>query len=236
MSRVKAEVATARTGSEAGKRAQTERTYAALKRMILDNELLPGEFVLQEELGERLGVSRTPVREALIRLAGEGLIEVRPRHGMRVLPVSISAMREIYEVLTALEARAARNVAARGADEAVLAELDEAVREMDRALEADDLAAWARADDRFHNGLVTACGNRRLIEMVSMVVDQAHRVRKLTLRLRPKPVSSNEAHRAVLDAIRQRQPQAAHDVHERHRDESGQMLIALLERLDINAA
>lgn len=219
-----------------GKLVQTERTYLAMKHMILENELRPGEFVLQEELAERLGVSRTPIREALMRLAREGLIEVRPRHGMQVLPVSTSAIREIYDVLTALEARAARIVAARGGSETVLAELDQAVRDMDAALEADDLSEWAAADDRFHRALVAASGNQRLIQMVAMVVDQAHRVRKLTLKLRPKPTSSNEAHRAVIAAIRARDPATAHTVHERHREESGNMLIALLEHLEIRAA
>lgn len=219
-----------------GKRAQTERTYAALKQMILQNELLPGGFVLQEELGERLGVSRTPIREALIRLEGEGLIEVKPRHGMRVLPISIAAMREIYEVLTALEALAARLTATNGASNEHLNKLDSALAAMDEALQRDDLSAWAIADDLFHLTLVNASGNARLIDMVAMITDQAHRVRKLTLKLRPKPVRSNADHRAVVDAIRNRDPERAYKIHEKHRAESGKMLIGLLERLDIKAA
>ncbi|MEM7774941.1 MAG: GntR family transcriptional regulator [Pseudomonadota bacterium] len=219
-----------------GKRAQTDRVYDRLKHMILEGELLPGGFVLQEELGDRIGVSRTPIREALIRLQSEGLIEIRPRHGMRVLPVSVSGMREIYEVLTGLEAHAAKIVAERGAETATLAKLDEAVAEMDRALAIDDLAAWAEADDRFHTTLVAATGNQRLIDIMSKIFDQAYRVRKLTLKLRPKPVRSNAAHRAVVEAIRDRDQQGAYRIHEQHRRESGKMLIALLEKLEITAA
>ncbi len=215
------------------RRDQTEQVYGALKRMILENELQAGSFFLQEELAQQLGVSRTPVREALIRLAADGLIEVRPRHGMRVLPVSITAMREIYEVLTALEALAAKLAAERGADADRLAALEAAVADMEASLASDDRAAWADADDRFHRTLVEASANQRLIDMITLVTDQAYRVRKLTLRLRPQPTASNTAHRAVVAAIRARDPATAHAIHERHRAESGNMLIELLKQLDI---
>jgi DNA-binding GntR family transcriptional regulator len=213
--------------------SQPQRVYQRLKQMILDNELQSGAFVLQEELGAMLGVSRTPIREALIRLESEGLVEIRPRHGMRVLPVSIAAMREIYEVLTALEALAARLVAERGLSRHQLVALDAAVSDMDAALASSDLDAWAEADQRFHALLVAFSNNSRLIDMVETVVDQSYRVRRLTLRLRPKPIASNADHRAVVTAIRKRNPDEAYKVHERHRRVSGEMLIELLGRLEI---
>lgn len=216
--------------------SQPERAYRAIKHLILDNELPPGSFVLQEELGARIGVSRTPIREALVRLEHDGLIEVRPRRGMRVLPVSIDGMREIYEVLTVLEAQAARIAATRGVPPRTLEALDTAVIAMDTALERDDLDGWAEADSKFHETLTAASENGRLIAMVATVTEQAHRVRRLTLRLRPKPTRSNDDHRALVGAIRAGDGKAAFSIHERHRGESGQMLIALLERLNIKAA
>ena len=224
------------TNRKANSERAPDRVYEALKQLILDNELPAGSFVLQEELAERLGVSRTPVREALIKLDAEGLIEVRPRHGMRVKPVSIAAMREIYELLTVLEAFAAGKVAADGAPAHVLAALEQAVSDMDDALTRNDLAAWADADDRFHKLLVAACGNTRLVATVEQVLDQVHRVRKTTLRLRPKPIGSNEAHRAVVEAIKARDSETAHRVHETHRREAGNMLVELLETLHISMA
>src|ERR1044071_5104736 len=77
--------------------------YEALRRRILDNVWPPGHQALEQAIALELGVSRTPVREALIRLEREGLVQVIPRHGMRVLPMSAADMREIYEVLSALE-------------------------------------------------------------------------------------------------------------------------------------
>ena len=106
--------APATDGRDDGARAsQAQRAYGAIKRQILDNEMPAGFQALEHELAARLGMSRTPVREALIRLEREGLIEIVPRKGMRVVPISTEDMREIYEVITALEARAAERLAER---------------------------------------------------------------------------------------------------------------------------
>lgn len=208
-----------------------ERAYRELRRRILDNALAAGTNLLEEEAALMLGLSRTPVREAMVRLAEEGLVEIRPRHGMRVKPISADDMREIYEVLAALEPKAAALAARRGLAAEELAGIEEAVAAMDRALERGDLAAWADADERFHLGLVRASGNRRLAATVGSFWDQAHRVRMATLRLRPLPTASNEDHRAVVAAIRAGDAEAAEAIHRRHREGAAEMLVGLLERL-----
>jgi DNA-binding GntR family transcriptional regulator len=229
------ELAPQTAGPAALRQREPSQIYDRLKQMILDNSLAPGPFILQEELADRLGVSRTPVREALIRLQNEGLVEMRPRHGVRVLAISVAAMREIYAVLTALEALAARTAAERGLSRREIALLMRAVDDMDVALARDDLDAWAEADGRFHRLLVECSANMRLIGMVATVVDQAHRARHTTLRLRPKPIASNADHRAVVDAIVAGDAAEAYRVHERHRRLSGAALIDILERLEIDA-
>lgn len=225
----------ARRRDVAEQRSQRDHAYQEIRRRILENELLPGVQMLETEVADLLGMSRTPVREALIRLAEEGLVDVRPRHGMSVRPVSPQDMKEIYDVLTSLEATAAALAAGRGLDEAALAELDAAVSEMDAALERGDLKAWAEADQRFHDLLVVDSGNRRLKDIVDTVRDQAHRVRMATLNLRPTPVDSNDDHRAVVAAIRRRDADAAWRAHHNHRKRSGSMLVELLKRLGLAA-
>lgn len=190
--------------------------------------------MLETEVADLLGMSRTPVREALIRLAEEGLVEVRPRHGMRVKPVSAEDMREIYDVLASLEATAAALAARKVMSGEELAGLDAAVAEMDEALASGDLTRWAEADQRFHDLLVIGSGNRRLQDIVSTIRDQAHRVRMATLNLRPKPVDSNDDHRAVVDAIRRGDSDAAWRAHYDHRRRSGRMLVDLLTRLGVD--
>ena len=97
--------------------SMVDEAYRLMRSMILDNKWAPGHRALEQALAQELGMSRTPVREALIRLQKEGLVEVMPRHGMRVLPVSPDDMRDIYELLTAIEATAvAQGVKIVGAD------------------------------------------------------------------------------------------------------------------------
>ena len=213
-----------------GRKSQTWKAYSELKRRLLDNEMQAGAQFLEQELAEMLGMSRTPVREALIRLADEGMVEVRPRHGMRVLPVSAKDMREIYEILTSLESAAAERVASRGVSVDELATLQASVDEMEEALEVDDRRRWADADERFHLLLVEFCGNERLRSLVETFWDQAHRARLITLGLRPKPTASNADHAAVVDAIARGDAEAARRLHRQHRVRSGELLVELLAR------
>ncbi len=210
--------------------SQTRRAYDEIKRRILENELPPGTQALEQEIAILLGMSRTPVREALIRLAQEGMVEVRPRHGMRVLPLSLDDLREIYDIITGLEATAAESIARRGATPAELAALERALADMERALALDDRAAWAAGDAQFHRLLIEFSRNRRLQAMVETIRDQSHRARMTTLKLRPKPLTSNDEHSEVVEAIRRRDPEAAHRLHREHRKRAGQLLIALLEQ------
>lgn len=210
-----------------------EQAYDAIRRLITENAFSIGNFVLEQELADRLGMSRTPVREATIRLVQEGLVEVRPRHGMRLLQISPQDMAEIYDILTALETLAVRNAASREHSAEDLALLDRTIIDMEAALATDDLLAWAEADERFHRAIVALSGNRKLSAAIGIYMDQVRRARMFTLRLRPKPTESNADHAAVVSAIRNRDPDAAGQIHFMHRSKSGQMLVNLLRMLDI---
>ncbi len=207
-----------------------ERAYQALRTRILDNLWAPGFQALEQALALELGMSRTPVREALIRLQNEGLVEVIPRHGMRVLPVSPGDMREIYQILTSLEAMAAELVAARRPSAKEVAPLDAASQEMEAAVKRGDLEAWAQADERFHRALIELCGNKLLAATVFNFWDRAHRARMFTLRLRPPPVHSTREHRAVVKAIRAGDAVAARELHRAHRERGSRELTTILER------
>ena len=207
-----------------------DSVYDTIRRRILDNAWPPGHQALEQEIALELGVSRTPVREALIRLEREGLVQVVPRRGMRVLPLSATDMREIYEVLTALESLAAEMVAKRHPTAAELAPLQQATDAMEAALARDDLDAWAAADEDFHARLVTLAGNRLLAESVFGHWDRAHRARMFTLRLRPKPVNSTQEHRALLDCLRAGDSAGAAAVNRAHRQRASAELLAIFER------
>jgi DNA-binding GntR family transcriptional regulator len=207
-----------------------DRAYQAIRQRILDNAWPPGHQALEQEVALALGMSRTPVREALIRLQNEGLVEVVPRHGMRVLPVSAGDMREIYENLTALECMAAELLARQQPDAKALKPLVKATQAMDKALAAGDLDAWAAADERFHAGLIALAGNRRLEATVSHYWDRAHRARMFSLRLRPKPEHSTREHRELVQRLAAGDAAGAAAVNRAHRERASRELLAIFER------
>ncbi len=215
------------------KSSLVDQAYEAIRIRILDNVFPPGYQALESELAQALGISRTPVREALIRLQKEGLVSVVPRHGMRVLPVSPADMAEIYAVLTALECAAAEIVATRGPTDEELKPLTQATRDMDRALKADDLDAWAMADERFHRTLVELAGNRMLQATVENFWDRAHRARMVTLRMRPKPVNSTKEHTLLVERLRAGDARGAVEANRAHRARASGELLTLFERLRV---
>lgn len=206
-----------------------ETAHRRLKAMILDNVMPPHSQWLEAALALELGMSRTPVREAMMRLAQEGLVAVTPRHGMRVLPLAAADMREIYDVLESLEPKAAELLARQRPGPAELAPLHAACDAMEAALRATDRQAWAAADEDFHRSLLAACGNRRLAAMVMQVWDQSHRARMVTLNLRPLPEASTAEHRAILLAIAAGDGDGARELFRMHRRRGGAELIALIE-------
>lgn len=207
-----------------------EIAFQQIRRRILDNVWPPGHQSLEQEIALELGMSRTPVHEALMRLASEGLVEVAPRRGMRVLPVSPKDMKEIYEVLTALESMAAVLLAMRKPSSAELAPLVAATHDMEKALEADDLDAWARADESFHEKLVMMAGNSLLMDGVMSYWDRAHRARMFTLRLRPKPIHSTQEHMALVERLQQGDADGASALYHQHRGRASRELLAIFEK------
>lgn len=208
----------------------TMQAMDQIRQLIFDGELGAGTDHLESELAERLGMSRTPVREATLILAQQGLLEVRPRKGVRIVALSPTDMREIYEVLTELESLAAERAAKAGYSEAELQGLRASIDAMESALEHEDREAWALADDAFHTELVRLGGNSRVKSIVAMISDQVRRARAVTLHIRPLPIKSNEDHRAVFDAIRRGDADAARNRHRAHRQDAREVLTQLLQR------
>ncbi|HTH98397.1 MAG TPA: GntR family transcriptional regulator [Stellaceae bacterium] len=201
--------------------------YDILRRRILSNELPPGARFLEPELAQQLGMSRTPVREALIRLEAEDLVRIIPRRGIQIAPVTAQVMEEIYEIVTALEAAAARRLAYTPTP-ARLAPLREALQRMDAALEDGDLDAWGEADEAFHRALITQAGNERLAATALRYRDQVGRARTVTLRLRRELRKSNRAHWALLEAIAAGDSDRAGRLHRQQRDRATEELLTIL--------
>lgn len=155
-----------------------QRVYAALLDAIISGELAPGARLRDQELAARLGVSRTPVREALQRLEDEGLVETSPRASTRVSPLGDRAAREAFPVVAALHALAARHGVPR-----LTARQVEAMRAANEALArciaAPDRAATfqaIRADDEFHRVLLVASDNQEIARALDRVMPKVRRL------------------------------------------------------------
>jgi DNA-binding GntR family transcriptional regulator len=213
-----------------GRVSLVDRAYREIRRRILDNEYPPSHQVLELELAAELNMSRTPVREALVRLQNDSFVQLIPRHGMRVVPLSVRDLRDMYEVLTALELTAIERLARSRLDAAALQPIQQALDDMDAALAAEDVDSWIKADERFHRTLVGMCGNARLVAMADTLWDQGHRARMTTVRLRPALERSNQEHREVVDSIRRGDWREAAARHRRHRGRTSDEIITLLEQ------
>ncbi len=210
--------------------SNTQHAVNVLRELIIDNRLASGSNHLESELAKMLGMSRTPVREATLILEAQGLVEVKPRHGIKILSISPEDMDEIYNILTELESLAAELAAQKGYTDNEFLVAEGAIQQMDEALAREDREAWARADELFHSELIRLSGSERIGNIFRMFVDQVSRARKLTLNLRPTPTQSNEDHRTVLQAIRKGDAKTARKIHRQHRLQAKKMLIALLEQ------
>lgn len=211
----------------------TDIAYRRIKAAILDGALPPSLLASEQQLASRLAMSRTPVHQAIVRLEQEGWIELLPRRGVMIAPISATDMHDIYEALLALEVAAVRRLTSWGAPDSdpTLAALEQACDDADVALEKGDLSAWAAADDRFHASLVDLSGNRHITRLARVVMEQAQRARLLTLKLRPRPSASNADHRAILQAIKARDPDLACERMRAHRQRGMDVLLPILEAL-----
>ncbi len=217
----------------AARASRVDVAYEELRRRILENVYPPGHQELEQAIADELGCSRTPVREALIRLQREGLVEVIPRHGMRVLPVSPADMAEIYAILTALESVAVEAVARRRPSDEELAPLTQATRDMERALAAERLESWAEADRRFHRHLIGLAGSRVLEETMARFLDRIHRARMVSLHLRPRPIHSTREHLRMVELLRKGDVRGAYALNRTHHDRAARELVVVFERLKL---
>lgn len=215
------------------KLTRADDVYLVLKDDIRMNRMPPGYQAPEPELALRLGVSRTTIREALIRLEAEGLVELIPRKGARVVPLRADDMKEIYEILTSFEPDAAARLAARNPTATDLIPMEEAAEDMETALKTGNLEAWAEADDRFHLALLDLHGNKRMRAFIAALNDQVHRARMVTLRLREAPVKSNEEHRDIIKCLQKGDADAARKAFLAHRQRAAKELVGILVKSGI---
>ena len=176
--------------------------FNTLRQAILKGELKPGERLMEIQLANKLGVSRTPVREAIRKLELEGLVLMIPRKGAEVAEITRQDMEDVLEVRTALEELAVKDACYHITD-AQLSELKKASNEFKKALlEGKDLVTCADADMHFHDVILSATNNRRLIQMLNNLSEQMYRYRMEYLKDERTHKTLIEEHDAIRRALK----------------------------------
>jgi DNA-binding GntR family transcriptional regulator len=182
-------------------RTRTVEAYLTIKRRIIELEMLPGASFTEADVAAMLGSSKTPAREALARLRAEGMVEVHPRSGYVVTPVTVKATRELFELRSLLEPAAAARAAERHPDLAHLRELEELCHTSYDPNDRDSVGAFLRANTEFHVTLARCGGNDRLADVLENVLHQLERLFHIGLRLTSRSEEIVHEHTEMLDAI-----------------------------------
>ncbi len=192
-------------------RSRADEVYQQLKRDVAEFSLVPGDRFTENELSERLGVSRTPVRQALFRLQQEGFVEVLFRSGWRVLPFDFERFEHLYDLRMVLETTAARRLCMDGerVDAGLLNQLIGIwlVAVADRSSDMVQVSKW---DEDFHCMLVAAAGNPEMARVHRDVTDRIRIIRRLDFSRQARIDATYDEHSKILKAIqRKRGDQAA---------------------------
>ena len=182
--------------------------FQTLRQAILRGELKPGERLMEIHLAQKLGVSRTPVREAIHKLELEGLVLMIPRKGAVVAEITLRDLEEVLEVRMALEELAVRS-ACRRINKEQLAELRELAESFKAALSGEDVSAYVEADVALHDAIYAATGNSRLVQMLSNLREQMYRYRMEYLKDRGAHTRLAMEHEEILTALENRDEAAA---------------------------
>lgn len=174
--------------------------YRDLRNAIISMALVPGTPILEKEITERYGISRTPVREAVLRLAEDRLIDVVPKSGTFVARIPLSVLREAIVARRALEAVTVR-AATEKASESQIMEMRAIIQRQRETAEAGEEAAFHQADDDFHAAIATAGRLPGIWGMIQQIRIQVERYRRLTLPQPGRMLTVVGEHTAVLDAI-----------------------------------
>jgi DNA-binding GntR family transcriptional regulator len=177
-----------------------EAVYQRLKESIIRGEISPGSKLVETQISQKLGVSRTPLREAISRLGQEGLLEVIPRHGTFVRKQSVNEILETLEIREALEGLAAR-LAARHATPDIIQKMKDCFSGFSPKNVEESIKDYAQQNVRFHHLVIQASQNRRLIGIIRNLFDQMDMVRLHTIVLPGRAKKSLAEHREIIRLI-----------------------------------
>lgn len=205
-----------------------EMVFESLREAIIQGRLKPGERLMEIQLAEEMGVSRTPVREAIRKLELEGFVVMVPRKGAYVAGISVKDIVDVFEVRAALEALAA-GLAAERATEEELEELERSLVQISEVTGREDIDALVATDINFHELIYKACRNERLVQILTHLKEQITRFRTTSLSQPGRSKHAVEEHRKIVEAISDRNVELASTLAREHIENAEQSLLNVLQ-------
>lgn len=206
-----------------------EVVYETLREAIRSGVLTSGERLMEIQVAEELGVSRTPVREAIRRLEAEGLVVMLPRRGTYVSDMSLRDISDVFEIREALEVLAVGLAAERITDMEMEA-LERMMIEFDEVVTKNDVDGLVELDIRFHTKLYEASRNIRLITILNNLREQTTRFRMTSMSVPGRMQDTLDEHRAIVEALGRRDPEEAAKVTQYHLAQAETIFLESAER------
>jgi DNA-binding GntR family transcriptional regulator len=213
--------------SGVSRQSLSEETYSEIRRALITGVFQPGQRLSEPELALRFRTSRSPIREALVRLEHEGFVERTPNARIRVAALDIEDLKQLYVLRASIEGLAARLATPllRTVD---LERMAATADEMDRCVKKRDAAGAIAAGQDFHDVIMAECGNRPLVQVLDGLRARISRYRGVVASFSEYDPERVAEHRRILRAMYQRNPEAAELAMIRHVDRSADVLIARL--------
>lgn len=193
----------------------SQKVYRILKTGIVKKYLKPGTKLLEVKIAKQMGVSRTPVREAIRELAAEGFVKISPNQGVIVSIASIEDTQEVLQIRSVLEGLAAR-LATKVINGEEIKELEKYIEQMEYYANKDNALAFSKMDVKFHELILNICGNNRLIQIRKNLSDQAHRYRIRSLSIPGRLKHSLKEHQEIVKALKRKDSEQAGRSSQKH--------------------
>lgn len=205
-----------------------EIVFETIRNAIISGDLKPGERVMEVQMAESLGVSRTPVREAIRKLELEGLVIMLPRKGAYVADLSVKDLTEVLEIRASLEGLAA-GLASIRIDEAEIEELEVYALKFHKAIEEEDVDTLILRDLEFHDAIFKASRNERLIQLNNNLREQVQRFREIYHKKVNKSKETSKEHYSIVEAISNRDVDKAEKLARTHIENAEKYILKMME-------
>ena len=186
----------------------SQKVYRVLKTEIVKGFLEPGTKLLENKLAEEMHVSRTPIREAIQKLAAEGFIKIAPNQTLIVTEVSLEDVKEVLQIRGVLEGLAAR-ITAKKITRQEIDELEGIVTQMGLYVTKKDLTSYCQVDDEFHNLILNLCGNKWIIQIRDNLGNFIYRFRIKSLSVPGRLKCSLEEHQKIMESLQKHNSEEA---------------------------